>query len=74
MAAYGRDPRRYLSTEEKRQLYVRANGLCQGCGTELDASWHSAHMAGWAAGGATIVDGMRAQCRKCNLGLAILGR
>jgi superfamily II DNA or RNA helicase len=69
MAAYGRDPRRYLSTEEKRLLYVRANGLCQGCGAELDASWHSAHMAAWVAGGATSVDGMRAQCARCNLGL-----
>jgi len=69
MAAYGRDPRRYLTTEEKRLLYVRANGLCQGCGTELDASWHSAHMAGWAAGGATNVEGMQAQCPRCNLSL-----
>lgn len=69
MAAYGRDPRRYLTTAEKRLLYVRANGLCQGCGAELDASWHSAHMAAWVAGGATSVDEMRAQCARCNLGL-----
>jgi superfamily II DNA or RNA helicase len=69
MAAYGHDPRRYLTTEEKRLLYIRADGLCQDCGAELDSSWHSAHMAAYAGGGATDVDEMRAQCASCNLSL-----
>ena len=69
MAAYGHDRRRRLSTEEMRLLYAQANGLCQDCGTALDASWHSAHMAAYVAGGATQLDRMRAQCRKCNLRL-----
>jgi superfamily II DNA or RNA helicase len=69
MAAYGRDPRRYLSIAEKQQLYARAEGLCQNCGVELDATWHSAHMAAYVTGGATSVDEMRAQCARCNLGL-----
>lgn len=69
MASYGRDRRRRLTTEEMRLLYARANGLCQDCGVMLDASWHGAHMAAYATGGATQLDEMRAQCCRCNLDL-----
>jgi superfamily II DNA or RNA helicase len=68
-APYGRDPRRRLGTDETRFLYERANGLCQRCGTELDARWHGAHLTSHTHGGATHVDQMEAWCWKCNLKL-----
>lgn len=66
-APYGRDRRRRLSTEERQLLYARSDGLCQGCGTELGADWHGAHMTAFITGGATQPEQMRAQCPKCNL-------
>jgi len=64
---YGRDRRRRLSKEELLEQYTRAGGLCQNCGTELGANWHSAHLAAWANGGSTSQT--QAWCANCNLRL-----
>jgi superfamily II DNA or RNA helicase len=59
--------RRRLSVAERRSLYERADGCCQNCGEELDATWHEAHLVAWSHGGATSLENERAWCRRCNL-------
>lgn len=65
----GRDRRRRLSLEERVELYRRAGGICQRCGTELGANWHGAHLVAYANGGATSLANEEAWCPPCNLGL-----
>jgi superfamily II DNA or RNA helicase len=69
MARYGRDPRRRLTTAERRWLYERAGGQCQKCSTDLGPDYHSAHLGAWANGGATSLEQMEAWCPSCNLKL-----
>lgn len=63
----GRDKRRRLSRRETADLFARADGRCEKCGTPLGIDWHQAHMVAYANGGATSVDQMQAWCRDCNL-------
>lgn len=69
MSRYGRDPRRRLSLQERRELYERAGGVCQRCGTALGPDYHNAHLAAWTNGGATEVAQMQAWCAPYNLRL-----
>lgn len=65
--AYGRDPRRRLSIKERQELFAAAGGRCQRCGTELDVTWHGAHLTAWALGGGTSLLNVEAWCARCNL-------
>jgi superfamily II DNA or RNA helicase len=69
MAHYGRDRRRLATIEERRALYLRAEGRCQrtGCGELLGDDWHASHLTAWTNGGATSLDDMEAWCVPCNL-------
>ena len=66
---YGRDSRRRLTLNERRDLYDRADGRCQRCGELLGVDWHAAHLVAWSHGGATSLDNVEAWCPKCNLTL-----
>jgi superfamily II DNA or RNA helicase len=65
----GRDPRRRPTADERRAAYVRANGQCQNCGTELGPDYHNAHMAAWINGGPSAGENIEAWCADCNLRL-----
>lgn len=69
MNGYGRDRRRRLSQEDRQELYVTANGLCQRCGIQLDIGWHGAHLTAWSRSGSTSLQNMEAWCADCNLQL-----
>lgn len=61
-----RDPRRRLSLEDRRQLFVQADGRCQRCDHPLGDDWEGAHLLAWAHGGATSLANMEAWCLPCN--------
>lgn len=73
----GRDRRRRLSSEDRRQLFLRADGRCQRidpdtgerCNAELPDNWHESHLVAYANGGATNPANMQAWCPPCNLHL-----
>lgn len=67
LALFGRDRRRRLSSQEASELFARAQGKCERCGTPLGVDWHQAHMIAHTNGGATSVQQMQAWCRDCNL-------
>ena len=63
----GKDRRRRLSRQEAGDLFARATGKCEKCGTPLGVDWHQAHLVAHSHGGATSLDQMQAWCRDCNL-------
>ena len=65
--AHGLDRRRRPTLDERRFIYERAEGRCQGCGTDLEIDWHNSHMAAWINGGGTTVENVKAECSHCNL-------
>jgi hypothetical protein len=58
---------RRLSQQERILLFWRAGGICESCGTELDASFHADHVHPWSKGGETKLWNMAALCAPCNL-------
>ena len=62
-----RDRRRRPTAEERRAIFVRAEGRCCNCGDGLGHEYHNAHLAAWSHGGATNIDNVQAQCMNCNL-------
>lgn len=66
-AGFGKDRRRRLSREQAGELFARAGGKCQRCGTPLGVDWHQAHLVAHTNGGATTLAQMQAWCRDCNL-------
>lgn len=65
----GRDRRRRLSLDERRELALRADGRCQLCKEPLGDDWHAAHLISWTHGGATSLGNGEAWCKDCNLAL-----
>lgn len=63
----GRDPRRRLSLDQRRELALLAGGRCQKCNELLGDDWHAAHLISWTHGGATVLDNSEAWCKACNL-------
>lgn len=66
---HGRDRRRRPTVEERRAIFLRADGRCEreGCDRELGVDYHNAHLAARSNGGATNPDNVRAWCVPCNL-------
>jgi superfamily II DNA or RNA helicase len=48
-------------------MWLRAEGKCQRCAKDLNATWHQAHLLPWSRGGATDPSNMQAWCADCNL-------
>lgn len=64
---YGRDRRRRPTVEDRRAIFLRAEGRCENCGEALGIDYHNAHLAGWGNGGASAPGNVQAQCVRCNL-------
>ena len=62
-----RDRKRRPTVDERRAIFVRADGRCSNCGGALGHDYHNAHLAAWSNGGATNIDNVEAQCMNCNL-------
>ena len=58
--------KRIFSLQEKRALYIAAQGRCQLCGEPLPADWHGDHVKPWSLGGDTDVFNGQALCPTCN--------
>lgn len=63
------DRRRRPTVEERREIFLRADGRCQNCGTDLGADYHNAHLAAYSNGGPTSPENVEAWCSDCNLRL-----
>lgn len=66
-SAVRRDPQRSFSKQQKKEIYLRANGHCQSCAQALDSDWHADHIVPWSRGGRTEVINGQSLCRDCNL-------
>jgi len=60
------DPQRAFSSGQKKEIYLRANGHCVGCGQSLDSDWHADHIVPHARGGRTEIVNGQALCQPCN--------
>jgi superfamily II DNA or RNA helicase len=63
------DRRRRPTVDERREIFLRADGRCQNCGTNLGADYHNAHLAAYSNGGPTSPENVEAWCPDCNLRL-----
>jgi len=61
-----RDEERYFSAEQKRRLYLTAEGRCQYCGEALGDDWHAHHIRPWSEGGLTDIRNAMALCVGCH--------
>lgn len=61
-----RDPRRMFTTFQRTQIFLAANGACQGCGEGLGPGWEADHVISWAEGGPTEVENGQALCPRCH--------
>lgn len=61
-----KDPRRFFSRDERRFLWLMAEGICQGCGVELEEKFHGDHRTPWSKGGATSLENGQALCASCD--------
>ncbi|HLE11625.1 MAG TPA: HNH endonuclease signature motif containing protein, partial [Bacteriovoracaceae bacterium] len=55
---------RYIPASVKREVYKRAQGKCENCG-----SYHALefdHVIAWGMGGQTNTDSMKILCKSCN--------
>lgn len=59
--------RRRFNRSERVALYVKANGRCEHCDTELPPGWHADHVIPYSQGGPTDVANGAALCPTCNL-------
>lgn len=66
-----RDRRRRPTAEERRAIFLRADGRCQNCGSDLGPDYHNAHLAAYSNGGPTDPDNVQAWCPDCNLRLGV---
>lgn len=60
------DPQRAFTALQKKEIYLRSNGHCVGCGTPLDSDWHADHIMPHARGGRTEIVNGQALCQPCN--------
>ena len=61
------DKRRIFSASQKREIYFRANGLCESCGCDLEEEdWHAHHIERYADGGLTDTLNGMALCVPCH--------
>lgn len=60
------DPQRSFSVGQKKEIYLRADGHCVGCGRPLDSDWHADHVVPHARGGRTEIINGQALCQPCN--------
>jgi superfamily II DNA or RNA helicase len=51
----------------RAKIYLRADGRCEYCGSELKKDWQVDHYLSWARGGKTTMSNLRASCKECNL-------
>ncbi|MER7361865.1 HNH endonuclease [Nonomuraea wenchangensis] len=59
--------RRRFNGREKAALYLAADGVCEGCGAELQPGWHGDHVTPYSCGGKTDLTNGQALCPPCNL-------
>lgn len=60
------DPQRNFSSAQKKEILLRSNGHCVGCGQEVGSNWHADHIVPHSRGGRTEVSNGQALCQPCN--------
>jgi 5-methylcytosine-specific restriction endonuclease McrA len=60
------DPQRAFNAAQKKEIYLRSNGHCTGCGQPLDSDWHADHIVPHARGGRTEIINGQGLCQPCN--------
>lgn len=58
---------RFFSKSIKSLLYIRQDGHCAICGTELKGEFHADHIHPYSKGGRTTIENCQLLCPKCNL-------
>ncbi len=62
-----RDPKRNLSTRERRIVYTRDRGHCRYCGQYVTIQeFHADHVFPWSRGGETTIENSVVSCADCN--------
>lgn len=61
-----RDKRRAFTTTQKKEILVKQDYRCAGCGEKLGVAVHYDHRKPWSAGGKTEVRNGRALCPNCH--------
>lgn len=59
--------KRTFSTNQKRALFILADGKCRVCGKDLPEDWHADHIKPYSRGGKTDIINGQALCPECNL-------
>ena len=57
---------RRFSINERRALFMLADGKCENCGQPLPDNWHADHKTAWSRDGETDVTNGQALCPICN--------
>lgn len=60
------DKRRFFTTRQRAELFIAAEGHCQGCGRELESGWNGDHLIPHSKGGPTKTTNGQALCPDCN--------
>ena len=61
-----RDGVRLFTRRQRTATYLRANGKCESCGSELESDWQCDHVSEWSDGGVTETYNARALCLDCH--------
>lgn len=60
------DPQRNFSGAQEKEILLRSNGHCVGCGKEVGSDWHADHIVPHSRGGKTEVSNGQTLCQPCN--------
>lgn len=61
------DDQRIFTSEQRRVIYIRDNGICQSCGKKVEwDNYEADHKIPWSQGGKTMVDNGQVLCLECN--------
>lgn len=62
-----RDERRFFTDAQRKEIYLRAEGVCESCGCRLNpGDWHADHIRPHSKGGLTELQNSQALCPSCN--------
>lgn len=62
-----KDPKRFFSSEQRREIFDRSNGRCELCNIKLSkTNFHADHTKPHSLGGPTTLENGRALCTACN--------
>lgn len=61
-----RDEVRLFTRRQRTAAYLRANGKCESCASELGSDWQCDHVNEWSDGGVTEMYNARALCLDCH--------